>query len=59
VRLPLLFQVAGGTECQVHAFVEVVAGFAIAAYDVLSHMGFQEIAGLVEKGLIAVGERDS
>ncbi len=52
VRLPLAFEVTGGTQRQVHTFVEVVAGLPVPAHDVFGHMGLQEIARLVEKGLI-------
>ena len=58
-RLPLAFEIAGGTQRQMHTFVEVVAGFAVPASDVVGHVGFQEIARLVEKGLIVVGKCDS
>jgi hypothetical protein len=41
------------------AFVEVVTGFPVAPPDIVGHVSRQKIAGLVEKGLVVVGERDS
>ena len=42
-----------------HTFVKVVAGFPVSTFDVVRHMSSQELAGLVEKGLIVVGKSDS
>ena len=58
-RLPLACQVARRTQRQMHTFVEVVAGFPVPPDDFLGHDGLQEIARLVAKGLIVVGEFDS
>lgn len=44
---PPSVQVAGGTQRQVHPFVEVVAGLAVAAPDLVGHLRAQEIAGLL------------
>jgi hypothetical protein len=43
----------------VYPFVEVVARFTVAAFDVVSHMGAQEIACFVQETLIVVGQRDA
>ena len=58
-RLPLLFQIPLGTESQVHAFVEVIAGFAVPALDLFGHLRGQKVSGFVEKGLVLVGELDA
>jgi hypothetical protein len=41
-----------------HAFVEVVAGLAVATDDVLGDMGTQEVACLLEECLIVLGQFD-
>ena len=56
---PLAFQVPRGTEGQVHALVEVVTGFPVTPPDIVGDVSSQKVAGLVEEGLIVVGERDS
>ena len=56
---PLAFQVTRGTQRQMHTFVEVVAGFPVPPPDIVGHVSLQEIASLLEEGLIAIGERDS
>jgi hypothetical protein len=43
----------------VHAFVEVVAGFPVAPPDIVGDVSLQKVAGLLEEGLIVVGEGDS
>ncbi len=58
LRLPLLCQVAGFAERQVHALVEVVAGLAVTANDLIGDMCAQEVTRLVEEGVIVVGEFD-
>jgi hypothetical protein len=42
-----------------HAFVEIVSGFPVAPSDIVGDVSSQKVAGLIEKGLIAVDERDS
>jgi hypothetical protein len=43
----------------VHAFVEVVAGLPVAPSDIVGDVSLQKVAGLIEEGLIVIGERDS
>lgn len=57
--LPFAFQIAGRTQRQVHALVEVVAGFPVPAPDLVGHMGAQELASLVQESLVLVGQRDT
>jgi hypothetical protein len=52
LRLPLLLQVSGGPQCQVHALVEVVTGFAVATLDLLGHMSLEERPRVLEESLI-------
>jgi hypothetical protein len=56
---PLAFQVTRGTQGQVNAFVKVVAGFPVAAPDIVGDVSLQKVAGLLEEALISVGEGDS
>src|SRR5277367_4467750 len=42
-----------------HSFVKVVAGFPVPALDFVGHVSLQEIASLVEEGLITIGKCDS
>ncbi len=58
-RLPLPGEVSRLTESQVHALVEVVSGFAIAAQDVIGHRLLEEGARLVQESLIVVGQLNS
>ena len=58
-RLPVLRQVSRGAQREMHAFIEVVAGLAVAADYVLGDMGTQEVARLVEEGLVVVGQLNS
>ena len=53
---PLTFQVTRGTQGQVHAFVEVVAGFPVAPPDIVGDVSLQKVAGLLVEGLIAIAE---
>ena len=52
------FQVAGGAERQVDGLVEIVAGLAVAADDVIGHHRREELAQFVPEGPILVGQFD-
>jgi hypothetical protein len=55
-RLPFFRQISSGAQSQMHAFVEVVAGLAVATDDVLGDMGTQEVPRLLEEHLIVIGQ---
>jgi hypothetical protein len=56
LRLPFAGQVAGFTEREMHAFVEVVAGFAVAADHLVGDDLAQELSRLVQELLVLVGQ---